>query len=180
MAFPFVGEIKMFGGSYAPNGYALCNGQLLPIAQNTALYTVLGTQFGGDGKNTVGLPNFNGRSPVGTGTLAGNPVAFTQASSGGAETVTLSTVNMPGHSHDLYISTGQADSDSPLGNFLATANDGGGNQLLIYGSQASGSMVPMSPMSISVTGGSQPINVRNPYLAVTFIIAVNGMEPQQK
>ncbi|MEE1923274.1 tail fiber protein [Pseudomonas sp. 148P] len=179
MAFPFVGEIKMFGGSYAPNGYALCNGQLLPVAQNKALYSVLGTQFGGDGVNTVGLPNFNGRSPVGTGTLEGNPVAFTQASTGGAETATLTTANMPGHNHTLYISTGEGDSDSPMGNFLATANDGSGNQLLIYGSQSSGSMVPMSPMSISTTGGSQPFNVRNPYLVVTFIVAVIGVEPQK-
>ncbi len=180
MAFPFVGEIKMFGGSYAPNGYALCNGQLLPVAQNKALFTVLATQFGGDGVNTFGLPNFNGRSPVGTGTLAGTSVSFTQASTGGAETVTLTTANMPPHNHDLFVSTGQADSDSPTGNFLATANDGIGNQVLIYGSQSSGSMAPMSPLAISVTGGSQPFNVRNPYQVVTFIIALTGMQPQQQ
>ena len=178
MGAPFLGEIKMFGGNFAPQGYALCTGQVMTVAQNDALFGLLGKAFGGDGLTTFCLPNFSGRSPVGQGSLPGNPTPFALGGTGGAETATLTAGNMPAHSHMMMVSTADATTNVPSGNYLATANDGGGNSLLIYGTAAAGSLTAMATNTISTIGGSTPFSVRNPYLSVTFITAVDGVAPQ--
>lgn len=178
MGCPFLGEIKMFGGSFAPQGYALCTGQPMTIAQNGALFGLLSNAFGGDGQTTFCLPNFSGRSPVGSGTLPGNTTPFVVGGSGGAETATLLSNNMPQHTHTLMVSGADATTNVAAGSYLANSNDGGGNSVLVFGTAAAGELSTMAPNAVSTVGGSAPFNVRNPYLSVTFIIAVDGIEPQ--
>lgn len=181
MSEPFIGEIKMFGGNFAPRGYSMCYGQLLSIQQNTALFSILGTSFGGDGLATFGLPHFGGRSPIGQGAAApGVPTVYDIGDDGGTETATLLSVHMPVHTH-LQQAIGEvATTDKPgPSTYLASAVDGGGNAVNIYGTDITKSPTNLAPQSIAPTGGSQPFQIRNPYQAVSFIIALQGVFPSR-
>ena len=171
MAEPFIGEIKMFGGNFAPTGYALCNGQLLNISQNTALFSILGTSFGGDGIHTFALPNMQGRVPIHQG--SGQSV-YTVGESTGAENVTLSVQQMPQHTHTYspQANNGAGASARPSGGY--PANSGGA---ALYATSTDGTT--MGAQTIGNTGGHAPVSVVQPVLCVTFIIALVGIFPSR-
>ena len=172
MSDPFVAEIRMFAGNFAPTGWAQCNGQLLPISQNTALFSLLGTYYGGDGKSTFALPNLQGSTPVGQGQGGGLSEYFL-GQQGGSQFITLLESEMPAHSHLLQTYTDD----------LADLNEVSPNVILGKGS----GVTPFSPpanantnmnfQAISIAGGSLPHNNMMPYLTVTFIIAMQGVFP---
>lgn len=161
MSTPYLGQITAFASNFAPTGWAVCNGQLLPIAQNVALYSLLGTYYGGDGISTFALPNLQGSLLLG----AGNN--FTLAQRGGEETHTLSSSELPSHNHPMVASSTQANLPSPAGNYPAmTFNPA-------YGSSAN---TTLGPSSVAVGGNQQHPN-QPPYLVLTFCIAVQGLYP---
>jgi microcystin-dependent protein len=171
MSDPFVGEIRMFGFNFAPQGWAQCNGQLLPIDQNQALFALLGTTFGGDGRTTFALPNMQSRVPVCQGQGPGlSPYAEGQA--GGAETVTLAVTQMPGHTHPVKASSSAADSSQPGGRALARSASHS------YTAKPDTSTVMNADM-LGDAGGSQPHENIQPYLAVNFCIALEGIFPSR-
>lgn len=173
MTDPFVAEIRMFAGNFAPSGWALCNGQLMPISQNTALFSLLGTMYGGDGKSTFGLPNLMGAAPMQQGQGPGLSQRF-QGEMAGEPAVTLLSSEMPTHSHLPSTSSTPGTTGSPTNDIWASAAYGKGAQLLY---SADVPNTTMSPAAIGVTGGSQPHNNMPPYLCVTFIIALQGIFP---
>lgn len=170
MSEPFVAEIRIFAGNFAPRGWAACNGQLLPIAQNTALFSLVGTIYGGDGRTVFGLPNLQGRAPMHPG--RGPGLTFRRiGESGGTETVTLSEAQMPAHSHSVSAGL-EAQSSTPDGNYL-----GQPESVMIY-------HTPVTPDATlagtqSATGGSQAHNNMQPYLVLNFIIALVGLFPSR-
>lgn len=167
MSTPFIGEIRMGGWNFAPDGWAQCNGALMSIAQNTALFSLLGTTYGGDGQNTFGLPDLRGRIPVHTG--SGFPIG--QLS--GAETVTLTSNEFPVHPHAFMGSTNNGTQGAPPGNVPATFP---GGRAYIAGTPATA----LASGSIqATTGGGQPHDNMQPYLCVMFIIALSGIFPTQ-
>ena len=172
MADMFVGEIRKFCGNFEPRGWAFCNGQLLPISQNTALFSLLGTNFGGDGRSTFGLPNLVARMPVHAGGSAGP--GLTQRAVGessGAASVALLAAEMPVHSHALKAALSPT-TGSPNGSVsLAPTSDGAP----VY--HAPSSPKAMATPTLAAAGGSQAHNNRQPYLAVNFIIALQGIFP---
>jgi len=174
---PYVGEIRMVGFNFAPNGWALCNGQLMPINQYQALFSLLGTYFGGDGIRTFGLPNLQGRVPINQGQGVGlSPYVMGQI--GGSENVTLLQNQMPAHNHQVNVSNQPGTQASPVGAILAEVNNGDGRQPTLYPSCTTGNPTgTMSPNAISMTGGNQPHPNIQPYLCVNFIIALNGIFP---
>ena len=163
---PYVGEIRIFAGSFAPNGWLYCDGQLLSIAENEVLFQLIGTTYGGDGETTFALPDLRGRAPVHQGN--GQILAET----GGAESTTLSTAQMPAHGHPLVGSATNATATSPAGGVLATMPEVATSA---YGSDAP--RTTMAPQSVSTTGGSQPHDNMQPFLAVGFIISLFGIFP---
>ena len=170
---PLIGTIHMFAGNFAPRGYALCNGQLLQINQNTALFSILGTTYGGDGRTTFGLPDLQGRSPVHAGSGAGlNTVRLGQK--GGNATTTLTVSNLPAHSHTVLppCNTNNGSSNDPEGNAL---NASGAN--LIYG--AAGANEFMAPSDSSMAGSGVSFENRQPFQAVNFVIALVGTFPSR-
>ncbi|NIF30164.1 phage tail protein [Pantoea sp. Tr-811] len=175
MSEPYIGEVKMFAGNFAPYGYSLCLGQLLPIPQNSALFSLLGANYGGDGRTTFGLPNLAGRAPVNQGT-ANTGQIYLVGEAGGQEQSTLLQSNMPTHTHKIAGTTAAGVTSVPgPTTFLATATDAAGTPLNIYGSAAPDT--EMLPSLLGVTGGSQPFPVRNPYVTISFIIALSGEWP---
>jgi microcystin-dependent protein len=175
MANPFVAEIRMFADNFAPTGWALCNGQLMPISQNTALFSLLGTTYGGDGKNNFALPNLQGSAPMHPGQGPGLSL-HDLGESAGEQTVTLLQTEMPAHSHSAACLTNTAgDQNTPI---LWAKTVGASRQQPPpdYATQGPANTT-MNPQAISVTGGSQPHNNMSPYLAVTFIIALQGVYP---
>lgn len=169
MADPFVAEIRILGCNFAPRGWAFCNGQLMPIAQNTTLFSLLGTVYGGDGRSTFALPNLEGRAAMHPGRGPGlSPRNLGEG--GGTDSVTLTDGEMASHSHTL---TGSTDdrvlSLNPGGNYVGTGT-------AIY-APASSPTVQMAPQSLSPAGGSQPHNNMQPYLALNFCIALQGIFP---
>lgn len=178
MAQPYLGEIRVFAGNFPPMGYAFCAGQLVSIAQNDALYALIGTTYGGDGVNTFGLPDLRGRTPLGQGQGPGltNRVIGEKA---GTESVTLSVPQMPAHQHAIVATTANGTTSLPANNFLA-AN--GNNDALFYIDTltAPGEVSATLPAdSITVAGGSQPHNNLMPFLTVNYIIALFGVFPSQ-
>ncbi|MBL9133492.1 MAG: phage tail protein [Verrucomicrobiaceae bacterium] len=169
MADPFVAEIRIFGFNFAPTGWAFCNGQILPISQNTALFSLLGTTYGGDGKSTFALPDLQGCAPMNLGQGPGLSQHFL-GESGGTETVTLLESEIPSHSHALNASQADSASRIPVGDLPAT-----GIGIGIYA--PSGSLTPMSPNTLSTAGGSLPHNNMMPYLTANFCIALQGIFP---
>jgi microcystin-dependent protein len=174
MSEPFIGQIIMFGGNFAPRGWALCDGQLLPIAQYSALFSILGTTYGGDGRTTFALPDLRGRVPVHEGNGAGlDPISLGEK--GGANTHTLTANQMPSHHHQFAIPCNNAEGnqDGPVNHYPASNE----NEALY--NNAAGTNQTMAPMQTVNTGGSQPFNLMQPFLAVNFIIALVGTYPSR-
>jgi microcystin-dependent protein len=164
MAQPYVGELRMFAGNFAPAGWMFCEGQLLPISENETLFQLIGTTYGGDGESTFALPDLRGRIPLHQGN------GFILAETGGAEEITLTIQQIPAHSHPLLGSTQNATAAQPSGKTLAKS---AGN---IYVSNQP-TDANMSPLAISAVGGSQPHTNFQPYLCVSFIISLFGIFP---
>jgi microcystin-dependent protein len=170
MSSPFVAEIKMFAGNFAPTGYATCDGQLLPISQNTALFSLLGTTYGGDGKSTFALPNLQGSAPMHPGQGPGLSL-HDLGEQGGTEIVTLLQAEMPSHSHTLMASTQPGEDPSPAGESLARSVGGSLYQTSLN------PLVSLDPGALSPSGGSLPHNNLMPYLTLNFCIALQGVFP---
>ena len=174
---PFIGEIRMFGGNFAPRGWALCNGQMLGVNQNQALFSLLGTTYGGDGNSTFGVPDLQGRVPVGQGAGAG--LSRTQlGDKAGSENVTLVAAQMPTHTHAAMASTGGADKATPAGNVWASQTDNTGALIPAF-TPSSPANATMAPQTIGAAGGNQPHSNVQPYLVVTYIIATEGIYPSR-
>lgn len=165
MAQPYVGEIRMFAGNFAPAGWMFCEGQLLPISENETLFQLIGTTYGGDGQSTFGLPDLRGRIPLHFGS------GFTLAGTGGAETVTLTVPQIPSHSHSMLATNTAANSTDPTNRVLAKPSKN------MYRSGAASN--PMASQAVGATGGSQPHNNFQPYLCLNFIISLFGIFPSQ-
>jgi len=173
MADQFVSEIRIFAGNFAPTGWALCNGQLLPISQNTALFSLLGTQFGGDGRTTFGLPNLQGAMPNHQGQGPGLS-SYVVGQTGGAPAVTLLQSQLPVHSHSAQAAT-TGGVNSPAGALWGESKLGK-TPLNVYAASGANN-VAMNPAAVAITGGGQPHNNMPPYLVLTFIIALQGIFP---
>ena len=178
MADQFLAEIRIFAGNFAPLGWAFCNGQLLPISQNPALFSLLGTFYGGDGKSTFGLPNLQGSVPLGAGQGVGL-TDYVVGETGGSDNVTLLSTEMPSHSHGLVGATGSATSDSPANRVYAKGNalvQGTTDSVFVYSTTTTG-LTALSPTSMGTAGGNQPHNNLMPYQALNFIISLTGIFP---
>ena len=173
MSDQFVSEIRIFAGNFAPTGWAFCDGQLLPISQNTALFSLLGTNYGGDGRSNFGLPNLQGSAPVGAGQGPGLSWRVL-GETGGEQSVTLLNTEMPGHSHGVLAST-SGGTDSPAGAAWGQSKLGK-TPLATYAASGANNVL-MSPQGLSIAGGSLPHNNMPPYLCLTFIIALQGIFP---
>jgi microcystin-dependent protein len=174
MSSPYVAEIRMFAGNFAPRGWALCNGQLLPITQNTALFSLIGTFYGGNGTTTFALPNLQSRLPVHQGQGVGlSPYVIGQ--SGGTETVTLITQQIPQHNHGVNASSGPGTQVLATGNYWA--EDGASRGGKVYASATDNTQ--MNSAALGLTGGNQPHTNIQPFLTVTFIIAMQGIFPSR-
>lgn len=173
MTAPFIAEIRMFAGNFAPRNYAFCSGQILPISQNTALFSLLGTTYGGNGTTNFALPDLRGRAPMHPGNGPGlTPRVLGEV--GGENSVTLLSTEMPLHTHSISgaVIANSSPTGTPASNTLFT--NASPNQL--YGAVL-GTPVNLAPQSITLTGGSLPHNNTQPYLAITFIIALQGIFP---
>lgn len=171
MADPFVAEIRIFPFSFPPTGWAWCNGQLLPISQNTALFSLLGTTYGGDGKSTFALPNLQGSAPMHPSQGPGLSL-HDLGEQGGTETVTLLESETPAHTHALRGNSASGDSPLPGGNTPARPGS-----TTIYQQDSTQNLVAMAPQALSPAGGSQPHNNLQPYLTLYFNIALQGVFP---
>src|SRR5687768_5295450 len=170
MADPFVAEIRIFPFNFAPKGWAFCDGQLMPISQNTALFSLLGTTYGGDGKSTFALPDMQDRAPMHPG--QGPGLSLHDLGEGaGLEFVTLSTSETPAHSHSLQVSRGTATEREPVGRKFAV-----GDGVNKYGPNTDPT-TQMDPQALSVSGGGLPHNNMQPYLTLNFCIALQGVFP---
>ncbi|MDH5822688.1 tail fiber protein [Luteimonas sp. RD2P54] len=177
----FVGQIMLAGFGFAPKYFAQCSGQFLPISQNQALFSLLGTQFGGDGVTNFALPDLRGRAPVGyPPSAAGNwqPPQVQMGERAGAEQVALTVGQLPPHVHAVAAATAPGDNRIPAGRAYATSNDRSGTARPLYAA-AGGAMVSMGPQTVAETGGSQPHPNLQPYAAINFCIALNGIFPSR-
>ena len=169
--------IVWFAGNFAPKGWALCSGQVLPISSNQALFSLLGTTYGGDGRTTFALPNFNSRVALGTGSGAGLS-AYSPGQQGGAETATMTVATMPHHSHGISVrvnvSNAEGTTDEADQGALAMANA----NHFAPAAGANGSLGGVS-VSVSPAGAGQPFNIRQPYLALNYIICIQGIFPSR-
>lgn len=203
MSDPFLGEIRMFAGNFAPKGWAFCNGQLLSIATNSPLFSLLSTSYGGDGVSTFALPNLGGRAPVGTGQSPGlSPVTLGEQA--GTENVTIFTAQMPAHTHGVTTTatatsagslqvagtaSNASTTPSATNNILGASTAGGAAAAAVWSDQLTNPVTLANPESINTTlnvnvtvqpaGGSQPLPIRNPYLGMNFIIALEGIYPSR-
>ena len=172
MSEPFIAEIRIFAGNFAIRDWAFCNGQLLPIAQNTALFALIGTIYGGDGETTFGLPNLQGRAPM----HAGNGPGLTQrrvGDNGGVSTVTLSQNQMPSHTHQLRASS-ETEDPVPIAQGNAFARTSGP---FVYQQDTTSNLVDMAPQTLPPAGSGQAHNNRQPHLVLNFLIALRGIFP---
>lgn len=170
MSDPFIGEIRLVGFNFAPAGWALCDGQLLSIAENDALFTLIGTTYGGDGENTFALPDFRSRIPIHQGT-GSSGTTYTIGENAGTETVTLTVNQIPAHAHPAQAQSGAGNQAGPGGNIWASSN------LNQYNSSAADS--DMNAQAITSTGGSQPHDNMMPFLTINFVISLFGIYPSQ-
>jgi microcystin-dependent protein len=164
MAQPYVGEIRMFAGNFAPAGWMFCEGQLLPIAENETLFQLIGTTYGGDGESTFGLPDLRGRLPIHQGN------GFILAETGGAEEITLTTTQIPAHNHAFLAATAVGTNPNAGGNVTSSAGN-----INLY--RAAAANTAMAAQIIGTVGGSQPHTNFQPYLCVDFIISLFGIFP---
>ena len=173
MADPFVAEIRIFPFNFAPKGWAWCNGQLLPLSQNTALFSLLGTTYGGDGKSNFALPDLEGRAPMHPGQGPGLSL-HDLGETGGSETVTLLQSEMPAHPHSVSGSSGPANLQAPAADrVLGRAN----NNVYL---DTPGNLTALAPEALAPAGGDQPHNNRQPYLTFYFNIALQGVFPPRQ
>jgi microcystin-dependent protein len=183
MAEPYIGEIMMFAGNFAPQGWALCDGSVLSIAQNTALFAILGTTYGGNGQTTFALPDLRGRAPVHPGQGPGlSPYALGQ--NGGVEQVSLTTAQMPAHTHlatatvTINVNDSRADATSPNGAVLSQP------EAASYAAEPDGTSTMnaravTAAVTVGLAGNSAPVPTLSPYLCVNFIIALQGIFPSR-
>jgi microcystin-dependent protein len=172
MAQPYVGEIRMFGGNFAPAGWMFCDGAVLPISENQTLFQLIGTTYGGDGQSTFALPDLRGRVPIHQGTNPGTGTTYTLAEQAGAESVTLTTQQIPQHSHALLATNAIGTQANPGGNVLA--NSQGPQPYIQENPDAS-----LNPQTLAPAGGSQPHENLQPFLGLNFIISLFGIFPSQ-
>lgn len=165
MSSPFIGEIRMFAGNFAPVGWAFCNGALIPISENDALFNLIGTTYGGDGQETFALPNLQSRVPIHVGP------GFALGQAGGAEAVTLTVNQMPAHSHVPLAQTGAGSLSNPGAAVWATSS--------LNEFSTAAPTVNMAPAALGSSGGSQPHDNMVPFLAVNFILSLFGVFPSQ-
>jgi microcystin-dependent protein len=171
MAEPFLGMIILVPYNFAPRGWAFCSGQIMAISQNTALFSLLGTTFGGNGQTTFALPDLRGRVPVSSGQGPGLS-SYDLGQVSGSESVTLTSNNLPAHNHQFNVSSVDADDSSGTGKYFASSGS----------ATFKGGVTPnqtLGPLSIGPAGGSQPISILQPYLAVNFCIALEGIFPSR-
>jgi microcystin-dependent protein len=181
MTNPFVAEIRIFTGNFAPKGWAMCDGQLLPISQNTALFALLGTTYGGDGKSTFALPDLQGSAPIQQGQGAGLSLRDL-GETGGGDSITLLTSEIPAHAHVMSATITQGTTSVASGQQLALASaSGGGKQssasTVNFYSTNTNSLQPMDPQALAIAGGGQPHNNMMPFLGLNYIIALQGVFP---
>jgi microcystin-dependent protein len=169
---PYIGEIRLFAGNFAPVGWAFCNGQVLSIANNDVLFALIGTTYGGDGVTTFALPDLQGRLPVHQGLNPASGTTFTLGEKSGSEVVTLSANQMPVHSHTVLASSQEGKVSSPQNAYWAST------AINPYAAATTPNGA-MNPAAVSTAGGSLPHNNRMPYVAVSFIIALQGIFPSQ-
>ena len=173
MSEPFIAEIRMFAGNFAPRGWAFCMGQIMSIAQNTALFSLLGTNYGGNGQTTFALPDLRGRVPVGTGQGPGLP-SVDLGEKSGSPTHTLIITEMPAHNHPVSVPASQ-----DVGTLYAPVN----GSVPAASNQRSAQFAPSGTVQLSavagITGGSQPFSIMQPYLGLSFIIALEGIYPSR-
>jgi microcystin-dependent protein len=168
MAQPYVGEIRIFAGNFAPAGWAFCEGQQLPISENETLFQLIGTTYGGDGESTFNLPDLRGRIPIHWGN------GFILAETGGVEEVTLTVPQIPAHSHPIFGSAVNATTTSPTTNVAATMPE---VTTFAYGTDLPPTQ--LNPQSISPVGGSQPHTNFQPYICINYILSLFGIFPSQ-
>lgn len=168
----FIGTIIMFAGNFAPRNWAFCNGQLMSISQNTALFSILGTTYGGDGIQTFALPNLQSRMPMHAGQGPGLSVRMI-GETGGTESVSLTLANMPAHNHSINVKSDGGNSNSPTNNYSAADNTTGA---MPYASKADSTMIESA---VSVVGGSQPVATESPFQVINFIICLEGIFPSR-
>jgi microcystin-dependent protein len=171
MSNPFIGEIRLFGANFPPAGWAFCEGQIMPISQNEALFQLLGTTFGGDGETTYGIPNLASRVPMHFGQGPGISQNYQYGEQGGVESVTLTTQAIPNHTHAMLASNANGQQPQPQNGYLAQTNPG-----FPYVA-ASSPYSLMNPGELLAAGGSQPHENCQPFLVISFIIALAGIFP---
>jgi microcystin-dependent protein len=172
MSSPFIGEIRLFAGTFAPQGWSFCNGALLPISSNEVLFNLLGTTYGGDGQNTFALPDLRGRVPIHMG-VGPQGDSFVQGQSAGTESVTVTVNQIPSHHHSLQASRNAANAASPGNNVFAQGPPGG---IQVY---TDDNTVAPAAIPVSLAGGGLSHENRQPLLAVSFIISQFGIFPSQ-
>lgn len=172
MAQPYIGEIRMFAGNFAPAGWSFCDGQLVPISQNDALFILIGTTYGGDGESTFALPNLQSRIPLHMGT-GPDGVTYQLGETGGVESVTLTTQQIPNHTHTLIGTSNPATETGPGGNLFGISAQ------VEYGTTGLSADTAMNAAAISPVGGSQPHENCAPFLCINYIISLFGLFPRQ-
>jgi microcystin-dependent protein len=177
----FIGTVKLFAGNFAPRGWAFCQGQLLPISNYSAVFSLLGTTYGGDGRTNFALPDLRGRAPIGFGQGPGLS-NYAQGEKGGQETTTLTQDNMPAHNHSVAISNADGTTNNPTGKFPAQAVvqvERGAPNLAVkaYGDAGNATL---APQAVSNAGGSRPFENRQPYLGMNYIICLEGIYPSRQ
>lgn len=166
MSVPYLGEIRIFAGNFAPRGWAMCNGALMSISENDSLFNLIGTTYGGDGQVTFGIPDLRGRLPLHTGS------SYVLGQQAGSESVTLAVTQIPAHEHHCAASTANGLASNPTGALLAQ-----GPQIQMYIEDAQDAS--LSPSAVGADGGNQPHENRMPFMAINYIIALEGIYPTQ-
>jgi microcystin-dependent protein len=174
MSEPFIAEIRIFAGNFAPRGWALCNGQLLPISQNTALFSVIGTTYGGDGRTTTALPNLQGRAPMHPGSGPGL-TSRRLGEKSGSEVEAVSATQLPSHSHTVTAAPDSADLNAPSPDRSLARSSGGS----AYQQNSTASLVSLAPQALPNAGGNQVHNNMQPFLTLNFVIALIGTYPSR-
>jgi microcystin-dependent protein len=173
MAQPYIGEIRMFAGTFPPVGWSFCEGQSIPISENDALFTLIGTTYGGDGQETFNLPNMQSRIPIHQGTSS-EGIAYQIGELSGVESVTLTLSQIPQHTHSLLASNAPGTGTNPAGSVLGALSP-----VSVYKANVAAPNIPMNPSSIAPQGSSQPHDNMQPYLCINYIISLFGIFPSQ-